>query len=443
LRLSTGSMRPKIEFYIVDYLRFDEQESVESSNWLDTDVPSWRCGLGFADTAGLSLHLRERLMQRNDFGRLPKSIQIELELRHSDNVQRTHVMEQEFVELNRRLQDADIRYLNLKGFLLAPDFVERLEWRVQYDYDFLVKKEDLQRTYSLFLQSGYSSLHSSRELAADHLPTLIQQTGWQWKGNYYDPAIPRGIELHFQLWDSEFELLPIQTLDKVWERSCSQPFGSIAVPTLCREDTLLYVTLHACRHLLRNDLRLSHLYEVAFFLQRTSDQERFWEDVIARIKQCTNTTKMVATTFELARTVFRPDLSLPVQHFVKRHLPAPGASWVRAYGRAGAIHCYRNNRNGLLLHFGLLENNARRWTLLRQRLIPRHLPLPTYGVQTPREAQDLKFRLAKAAGYAGLLWQRGLFQLRSLSELFFQLPVWLIQIHLQRKEAGTRDRHSV
>jgi len=426
-------MKPTIEFHILDYLRFDEQQSVESSSWLNADVPTWKCGLGFADGAGLSLHLRERLMRCNDFGRLPASIQIELERRQSDNVRRTHLMEQEFVELNRRLQGADIRYLNLKGFLLAPDFVERLEWRVQYDYDFLVKKEDLQRAFMLFLQSGYSALHATREVAADHLPTLIQRTGWQWKGNYCDPAIPRGVELHFQLWDSEFELLPIQTLDKVWERSCSQTFGSITAPTLCREDTLLYVTLHACRHLLRNDLRLSHLYEIAVFLQRTSDQERFWEDVIARIKQCTNTTKMAATTFELAKTLFRPALCSPVQHFVKGHLPAIAESWVGAYGRTGAIHCYRNNRNGLLLHLGLLDNNARRWALLRQRLLPRHLPLPTYGVQTPQEAQDLRFRVAKVARYVGLLWQRGLFQIRSLCELFFQLPVWLIQLQRQRR----------
>ena len=79
--------------------------------------------------------------------------EVELERRHSDNVRRIKVMEQEFVEWNRQLQSADIRYLNLKGLLLAPDFVEPLERRAQYDYDFLVKKEDLQRAYSLFLQT--------------------------------------------------------------------------------------------------------------------------------------------------------------------------------------------------------------------------------------------------------------------------------------------------
>jgi len=433
-------MKPTIEFYILDYLRFGEQESAESSNWLSVDEANWKRGLGFTDTAGLSLHLRDRLMRRNDFGRLPASIQVELERRQSDNVQRTHVMVQEFVELNRRLHGAGIRYLNLKGLLLAPDFVERLEWRVQYDHDFLVKKEDLQRAYTLFLQSGYSALHSTMELAADHLPTLIQKTGWQWKGNFYDPAIPRGVELHFQLWGSDFELLPIQTLDKVWERSCSQMLGSITAPTLCQEDLLFYVTLHAFRHLLRNDLRLSHLHEIAFFLQRTSDQDPFWEGVIARVTQCPNTTKMVATTFELARVLFGPALSSTVRHFIKRHLPATAGSWVRAYGRTGAIHCYRKNRNALLLHLSLIENNARRWALLRQRLLPRHLPLPTYGVQTPQEAQDLTFRAVKAARYLGLLLQRGLFQVRSLTELFLQLPVWLIQNRryrrIRRRELG-------
>ena len=132
-------MKSTIEFYILDYLGFGEQTSVGSSNWLSIDEATWKRGLGFTDPAGLSLHLRDRLMRRDDFGKLPASIQIELEERHTDNVRRTHAMVQEFVELNRLLQGADIRYLNLKGLLLVPAFVERLERRAQYDYDFLIK----------------------------------------------------------------------------------------------------------------------------------------------------------------------------------------------------------------------------------------------------------------------------------------------------------------
>ena len=426
-------MKPGIEFCILDYLRFGDQDSAESSDWLSLDGPTWKRGLEFADTAGLSLHLRDRLRHRKDFGKLPASIQVALEQRHCNNVRRTEAIVQEFVELNRRLQGAEIRYLNLKGLLLAPDFVECAERRAQYDYDFLVKQEDLRRAYALFLESGYSALHSTRQLAADHLPTLIQKTGWQWVGNYYDPAIPRGVELHFQLWDSDFELLPIRTLSNVWERSCLQTLDSIEAPTLCREDTLLYVTLHALRHLLRNDLRLSHLYEIAFFLQHSSEREPFWEDVTASFSQCRNTAKMVATTFDLAGNLFRPALSSPVRAFIERQLPATAASWVRAYGRTGAIHCYRRNRNGLLLHFSLMGKSSRRWALLRRRLIPRHLPLPTYGVQVPLEAHDLKFRVTQAVRYLGLLLQRSLFHVRSLVELVFQLPTWFIRVQRFRK----------
>ena len=124
-------MKPTIEFHILDYLRFGEQECVESSNWLSTDEATWIGGLGFTDTAGLSLHLRDHLIRRNDFERVPALIQIELEQRHGDNVRRTQDMVQEFVELNRLLQGSDIRYLNLKGLLLAPDFVEPLERRAR------------------------------------------------------------------------------------------------------------------------------------------------------------------------------------------------------------------------------------------------------------------------------------------------------------------------
>ena len=432
-------MKPTIEFHILDYLCFGEQDLLEAVNWHTLPDGLWKRGLAFADTAGLSLHLRHRLIWRRDFGKLPPSIQRAFEQRHSDNVRRTQLMHEECVELNRRLQAADIPYLNLKGSFLAPAFVESPETRVQYDYDFLLKRSDISQAYTLFLRSGYSPLHPAKDVAADHWPTLIQRTGWQWKGNYYDPDIPRAIELHFQLWDSESELIPIQTLDQVWERSCSQVLGSIEAPTLSAQDTLLYAILHSFRHLLRNDLRLAHLYEIAFFLQQTCDQESFWEGVLGEVTQCANTTKMVATTVELAKFLFRPALSAPLSAFVERNLPVTARSWIEVYGRDGAVHCYRKNRNALLLHLSLLESNASRWALLRQRLVPRHLPLPTYGVQIPKERETLKVRVVKAARYVTLVLQRGLFQLRALLALAFQLPAWLIRLKRHRTDPVRSD----
>ena len=180
-----------------------------------------------------------------------------------------------------------------------------------------------------------------------------------------------------------------------------------------------------------------------FFFSALRIKNVFWEEFIPRVTQCSNATKMVATTFELARSLFHPALSSSARQFVERHLPATAASWVRAYGRTGAIHCYRKNRNALLLHLGLLNDNAQRWALVCQRLLPRHLPLPTYGVQTPPEAQDLKFRVVKAARYLGLLLQRGLFHIRSLSELLFNSHSGSSRLRRQRREVEARDRRSL
>jgi hypothetical protein len=74
---------------------------------------------------------------------------------------------------------------------------------------------------------------------------------------------------------------------------------------------------------------------------------------------------------------------------------------------------------------------------------PRHLPLPTYGVQILEAEQNLTLRVVKAARYLGLLLQRSLFQIRSLSELFFQLPVWLIQLQRQRRGGQPRGGRSI
>src|SRR5262245_66539642 len=96
--------------------------------------------------------------------------------------------------------------------------------------------------------------------------------------------------------------------------------GSIQVPTLSHQDTLLYLTLHAFRHLLRNDLRLSHLYEIGVFLHGSSRLDDFWEEFLAKVSQCPNTRRMVATTFELVRLLFSLIPSMPDWYFFCRHL---------------------------------------------------------------------------------------------------------------------------
>ena len=176
-----------------------------------------------------------------------------------------------------------------------------------------------------------------------------------------------------------------------------------------------------------------------FFSSALRIKSVFWEDLIPSVTKCSNATKMVATTFELARSLFHPALSLSARHFVERHLPATAASWVRAYGRTGAIHCYRNNRNALLLHLGLLDDNADVGPLFVRGFSLVIFRSPTYGVQTPPEAQDLKFRVVKTCSIPRVALTAWLVSHPIAGRTAFQLPLWLIRDSAAAKRSrGTR-----
>ena len=52
------------------------------------------------------------------------------------------------------------------------------------------------------------------DFPTDHLPVLIRRTGWEWRGDFFDPDIPMGVELHFQFWNPRLERLPAPDTDR-------------------------------------------------------------------------------------------------------------------------------------------------------------------------------------------------------------------------------------
>ncbi|PYV39985.1 MAG: hypothetical protein DMG06_21620 [Acidobacteria bacterium] len=429
-------MKSKLEYQILEYLGFQASTGATALWRLPEGVLAR--GLAFTDTAGLTLHLLAKLKKQADFTKLPASIQERLERNFRDNSARTNAAVQEFIQFNRLLQAQGIRYLNLKGLVLYPDFVDFPENRFQYDHDFLIGQEDLPRAYDLFLGLGYSPLSSSGKLAVGHLPTLIKRTGWIWKGDIYDPAIPRAIELHFQLWEPDFDLIPIRSLDKVWQDASLASFQSLSVPVLSREHTLLYCALHCFRHLLRNDLRLSHLYELAFFLEHHPSDEDFWKQFLASIAHCRWSLRGMATMFELACQVFTVSPAQRIQQFIDDHLSPAGDLWIRQYGKRESIHCYRRSKLTIFLHLDFVPDPSLRWAVIRQKIIPTHFPWPSFGVQVSPEEQGLRFRMLKGLHYGRQLLQRFCFHFTSLIKLLVQLPEWYFRLQRHMKETRVK-----
>src|SRR5207247_1371160 len=212
-------MKRRIEYQILGYLGF-QPSNTATALWRTSEEILGR-GLAFTDTAGLTLHLLAKLKKQADLAKLPVILQQRLERNFRDNCKRTDAARQEFIQFNQLLQAQGIRYLNLKGLVLYPDF----------------------------------------------------------------------------------DLIPIRSLDNVWQDSTLVRFPSLSIPVLSRKHTLLYCVLHAFRHLLRNDLRLSHLYELAFFLEHHHSNEDFWKKFFASIAHCPRSQQAVATMFQLPTRV--------------------------------------------------------------------------------------------------------------------------------------------
>jgi hypothetical protein len=381
--------------------------------------------LNFTDTAGLTLHLRARLQQRNHFDILPIPVRDRFEKNLNNNRTRVNLLEQEFTRINQQLETAGIPYLNLKGLLLCPRFVERLEERVQYDFDLLVDQASLLPAYARLQELGYTPAHSNQRQKADHLPPLIKKTGWRWRGDFFDPEIPPGIEVHYQLWEPEFERIPISLFEDLWKKRSLHEYKGLKVPSLPLNHELLYLTLHCCRHLLRSDLRLSHLYEVAYFIHYNSQNREFWKEFLAWLEDCPNSPRMVATGFALAVEVFEPSIGTSLHSWIQAHLPPGAKRWIRIWGYQDVIHGYRENKNVVFLHLSLLDRGVDQWGILRQRLLPRQLPLAVSGIYLPDGKQGTLRRGMHWLLYLGYLVRRSFFHVVNFFRLCLHLPTWL------------------
>ena len=164
----------------------------------------------------------------------------------------------------------------LKGFTQYPDFVADLYYRVQYDVDFLCPETSVYRARETLRELGYEPLKEMGNFPTDHLPVMIRKTGWQWRNDYFDPDIPVSVDLHFRFWDPETEGFDAPGVDEFPSRMCSRRLGQLEFHALHAVDALGYHCLHLLRHLLRASLRLSHVYELAFFLETHKENEEFW-----------------------------------------------------------------------------------------------------------------------------------------------------------------------
>ena len=375
----------------------------------------WRTALGFADNSRLTLLLGDRGRSQ-----LPTSVRKRIEGNLETNRVRLRRLTDDYMRIADRLAAGGVEHTLLKGFLQAPRFVPDASLRQQYDLDLLLRPGDVHRAQVLIEELGYEPAFAPPRHPADHLPPLVRKTGWQWRGDFFDPEMPTTVELHFRLWDEQTERFAIEGLEQVWDRMETRHWEGRSIPSLHPADQLGYASLHLLRHLLRGDVTAFHVYEVAHFLETSITDDDLWTSWHAL--HSPSFRRLESVTFALAARWFGCRLPPPVKGEMEGW-PAEFHCWFADYATKPIEALYRPNKDELWLHLALLEGWSDRLRVLRRRLLPTSGPRPTDTLYITRNDQTPALRFRKAVRYTGFVVSRVRFHLQTL--VTTALGAWL------------------
>jgi hypothetical protein len=306
---------------------------------------------------------------------LPSEIRSHVDAAIARNTQRLARIREAYSEIN-------FDHVLLKGLTHVPDFCPDPTLRVQYDLDLYVPSP--QEALASLLKLGYTPIENQETLAMDHLPTMVRKTGWQWRGDYFDPDLPPAVEIHFRFWDVETERLRAESIDDFWLRREGHE--------LCLEDKLGYASLHLTRHLLRGNIRPAHVWELANFLH-THHDPAFWRTW--KTLHTPSVRRLEAVAFALAKLWFAPNMPDAAEAEIDT-LPPPVRRWFEIYGWSPLEGIEKPNKDELWLHMALLDSNADRAQVLRRRLIPASMPGPIDAIHIPEDQLTATRRLKRA-----------------------------------------------
>jgi hypothetical protein len=329
--------------------------------------PEWQAALHYCDTSRLTLALRDAVR-----GLMPPAVRERVDSDAARNRIRVAGVVDLYRSLEARLCAAGLEFVALKGLTHAALF--RPEWeqtRVQYDVDLYLPRQDAVRAQQELTAVGWEALEGMDAFPTDHLPALIRRTGWEWRGDFFDPEIPLAVELHFQFWNEQLERLPAPGVDEFWTRRTMRPVGGMALGMLSPPDALAYAALHLLKHLLSGSVKPFHVYEIASILDGLAGDDAFWCEW--HRLHAPELRRLEAVTFRLAQEWFGGHMPAPAKDEIAR-LPDATAGWFEEFATAPVRSEFRPNKDELWLHLSLLSSRRDALSVARRKFLPATVP---------------------------------------------------------------------
>ncbi len=382
--------------------------------------PEWHQLLAFSDRAHLTLTLAKLC---HDF--LPEPVQWRVDRNLADNSEHAFRLQDAYSEMAEALRSAGAEHLVLKGFAQWPHFVSDLNLRQQSDIDLFCPPDSLPLAHASLLKIGYEPASVPLPDTDDHLPALVRHTGWQWRGNAFDPEMPPSIELHHTLWDASWARCGPSEWGAFWNRRTYHGVGSLRFPALHPLDSFGYCSLHALKHLLTGGLLPYHIYELGFFLHNHAEDDPLWKAWLTWHDE--KLRALAAIPAALAGEWFACRLPEAVAAEIAS-LPGIVPRWFRKFADLPPGDLFRPNKDALWLHLGLIDSPGAKASVFLRRLVPLRIPRIKHRWSLEGAGGDSgirRWRFARYVKYARWIATRTVEHLRLLlPTLWHGLRFW-------------------
>ncbi len=290
----------------------------------------WEQALQWMDDAGLPFYFLQKLQETGHKGVVPHWVISRLEENYHANQQRTEHMSTYFDLVNQKFKAAGIQYAAIKGFSLVPEFCPLASLRHQSDLDYLVDENSLAHAKRIVVGAGYTPKDSWSKL--ESIFVMNGEGSPSRDSRQFSKRAAHAVELHLDIWDADLHKWP--SIPKMFSvnRVITQRWNEMEFSALPDEDAFLLQVLHACHHFFTLWIRMSCLYEIAYFLNRRANEPALWNRLERRVGENSVLREFVVVVSHMAASLFATPLPPLISRWREQIRTGPRV-WVDKYAR--------------------------------------------------------------------------------------------------------------